>query len=474
LLANVIGPIQRGALAALLVAGLAGCGLTDYNVFSPSFWSMSPLTNADNDEAELGLAELAKGNYAKAEGHFGKALKLNPKDVYALLGAGILYHNTGQATKAREMYEAILAIRPKESERIVAWNSTQTRPVGEVASMNLALLETGQAVSGFAKPPSEGAPAGAPAEPGKGTMVAGAPTSAPMLGRVAPPPAPPASMARPAALAPPPPPPPEGMGKFAGADANLVARFVTLTALRDQGLITNEEFNARRQANIGALLPLTSPPPAAGLDRPVPPTDQVVGRLRAIGRALEMRALTVSQHASERSMILDALAPAAPVVVANPGPPPQGLMEAADSVRRLEQLRDAALITSDEYTRERKAIEMAMAPPPTAPRAAAPPPAAAEAAPAAKASAGPQMAVHLASYRSRQQAERGWAQLKRAHAAILGKLKSEISEVNLGPGKGTFFRLKAGPMVDKAEAADVCAQLKRRRQFCEPAVMDAS
>jgi len=46
--------------------------------------------------------------------------------------------------------------------------------------------------------------------------------------------------------------------------------------------------------------------------------------------------------------------------------------------------------------------------------------------------------------------------------------------VNLGPGKGTFFRLKAGPMVDKAEAADICAQLKRRRQFCEPAVMDAN
>jgi tetratricopeptide (TPR) repeat protein len=472
-LANVMGPIQRVALAALVALGLAGCGLTDYNVFSPSFWSLSPLTNADNDEAELGLAELAKGNYAKAESQFAKALKLNPKDVYALLGAGILYQNTGQATKAREMYEAILAIRPKDSERIVAWNSTQTRPVGEVASLNLALLETGQAVSGFTKPGSEGAAAAqAPAEPGKGTMVAGAPTSAPMLGRVAPPP-PPAPRAQPAALAPPPP-PPEAMGKFAGADANVVARFVTLKALRDQGLVTNEEFNARRQANIGALLPLTSPPPAAGLDRPVPPTDQVAGRLRAIGRALEMRALTVSQHASERSMILDALAPAAPVVVANPGPPPQGLMEAADSVRRLEQLRDTGLITSDEYARERKAIEMAMAPPPTAPRAAAPPPAAAEAAPATKASAGPQMAVHLASYRSRQQAERGWAQLKRAHAAILGKLKSEITEVNLGPGKGTFFRLKAGPMVDKAEAADVCAQLKRRRQFCEPAVMDAS
>ena len=126
-----------------------------------------------------------------------------------------------------------------------------------------------------------------------------------------------------------------------------MSRYTTLKVLRDQGLVTPDEFNARRQTNIGALLPLTSPPPAAGLDRPVPTTEQIAGRLRAIGRALEMRAISVAQHSAERTMILDALMPSAPVVVANPATPPRGLMEAADSVRRLEKLRDEGFINSD-------------------------------------------------------------------------------------------------------------------------------
>ena len=144
-----------------------------------------------------------------------------------------------------------------------------------------------------------------------------------------------------------------------GAADNVVSRFHTVTVLRDQGLITPDEFRTRRRANIGALLPLSSPPPATGLDRPVPGTEQVSGRLRAIGRALEMRAISVSQHAAERTMILDALMPAAPVSVVNPGRPPQGLLEAADAVRRLEQLKGGGYISADEYTKERNAIERA-------------------------------------------------------------------------------------------------------------------
>ena len=58
-----------------------------------SFWSASPLR--DNDLAELGIAELAKGNYVTAEGHFQQALKRNGKDVHALLGAGIAMYGGG-------------------------------------------------------------------------------------------------------------------------------------------------------------------------------------------------------------------------------------------------------------------------------------------------------------------------------------------------------------------------------------------
>jgi hypothetical protein len=106
-------------------------------------------------------------------------------------------------------------------------------------------------------------------------------------------------------------------------------------------------------------------------------------------------------------MILDALMPSAPVVVANPSAPPRGLMEAADSVRRLEQLRDSGYIGSDEYAKERQSIKMVMQPkqPKIAPAQAAP---TAMAAPRAmKKSSGPSPAIHLASYRTEKSANKG-------------------------------------------------------------------
>ena len=140
-------------------------------------------------------------------------------------------------------------------------------------------------------------------------------------------------------------------------------------------------------------------------------------------------------------MILDALMPAAPVVVANPGAPPRGLMEAADSVRLLEQLKEGTIISSDEYTKERRAIEQAMQPAPPD-MAMAPAPSVSKFPPSEMAAgpkkSGPQPAVHLASYRTKKAADRGWSQLRRAHKSLLGELSSEITRVNLGPGKGGY------------------------------------
>ena len=443
--------------------GLNACGALQGQLLDTSFWASSPFKK--NDEAELGIAELAKGNYVTAESHFQKALKQNGKDVHALLGAGILYQNTGQLTKAREMYEAVLAIRPDESQQFVVWNSIQTRPASQIASVNLSLLDSGGVASAMG-----GAAAGqdvtrpGPVRPvtppfAPSPSVSAAPAGSAMLGR---PPARPSQPAVPGG-------PQAAIGKFADADANIVSRFATIRALRDQGLITQQEFASRRRANIGALLPLTSPPPSAGLDRPVPTTEQITGRPRAIGRALEMRAISVTQHSAERNMILDALMPSAPVVVENPGAPPQGLMQAADSVRRLEQLRDGGYITSDEYVKERQSIESAMQPEPPkmAPAAMAPAPAK----PKAKAVSGPSPAVHLASYRTRKNAVRGWAKIKRANKKLLGGLEHEITRVNLGK-KGTYYRVKAGPFKSAKAAKQICRKLKRRRQFCEPTMME--
>ncbi|MBT7510255.1 MAG: hypothetical protein HN650_07540, partial [Rhodospirillaceae bacterium] len=77
----------------LAVISLGGCGLMQGDLFSDSFWAGAPFRQ--NNEAELGIAELAKGNYITAEAHFKKALRGNPRDIDALIGAGILYQNTG-------------------------------------------------------------------------------------------------------------------------------------------------------------------------------------------------------------------------------------------------------------------------------------------------------------------------------------------------------------------------------------------
>ena len=458
------GMIRRTAVVALMVYGLGACaGYSEgRGIVDSSFWDTGMLFGS-NDRAELGLAEMAKGNYAGAEVHFNKALRTDPKDVHALLALGFIYQSTGRAVKAREMYESILAIRPDNSKQLVVWKELSTRPVSEIASVNLALLESGNIVGGMENSgygESLPSPPGFPADAGN-PIISGAPAGPALLGRTALPPPSPESSARAAGLAP----------TFSGNEANVVARFKAMTALRDQSLITPEEFNTRRQANIGALLPLTSPPAASGMDRPVPSSEQISGRLRAIGRALEMRALSVSQHSAERTMILDALMPSAPVSVANPGAPPKGLMEAADAVRKLETLRDEKLIDTDEYAKERTAIERSMQPAGTPTNS---PSAGNGAAVSAKSGAkrsGTQPAVHLASYRSQNAADRGWAQVKRAHPTLLGDLTPEVSKVDMGQGKGIFYRLKAGPLNSDAAAADICAKLKLRRQYCEPSFM---
>jgi cell division protein FtsN len=58
-----------------------------------------------------------------------------------------------------------------------------------------------------------------------------------------------------------------------------------------------------------------------------------------------------------------------------------------------------------------------------------------------------------------------------AHKNLVGGLEHKVSRVNLGR-KGTYYRLKAGPFKSAAEAKAMCRKLKRRRQFCEPTVVE--
>jgi hypothetical protein len=196
---------------------------------------------------------------------------------------------------------------------------------------------------------------------------------------------------------------------------------------------------------------------------------------------LQIGAITVQEHVNERTAILDALLPAQPRQRAVPPPAPQGLMDAARQIARIEDLQSMRLVTPDEFKRERDAIEAAIVEPAkgTAVTLNAGEPvrrvATGESRPVqtgeamANAPVQPAMAsgtrsVHLASYRNQGQAERGW-KILRGRYGQLASLQYGVTTANI-PGKGTYYRLMATGLSDSA-AQSLCADLKRRGQFCE-------
>lgn len=442
--------VRRLALVGFTVVFLGGCEAFTNNSFMGLFkGSATPVDSTA--QSELGLGKLAKGKLLAAQASFDAALRLDPRDVHALLGKGLVFQQTGQLTAARNAYEAVLALRPDDSKKMLVLSNLKPRLVREIASVNLSLLQSRGVRDSFGGKPAVRLP---PTGGRPRSTFTPLPTTRPMTGPVT---GPMIGVRRASTLT--------------VADNNAITRFKILRDLRDQGLVTPDEYRLRRQANLGALMRYTKPPPASGLVRAVPSAAQIAGRLRAIGRALELRAISVRQHGAERTMIIDGLMPRTPVARAKPAAPPLGLMEAADAVGRLEGLREAGLISTEEYATERATIEKFLQPGPAAPKMS---PQAGGRGAKGGAAKGGEAGVHIASYRSARAANRGWTQLRRAHGALLSRLKSKVNRVNLGSGKGIFFRLLAGPLKNQAAATRLCRQLKRRRQFCEPSFFGSS
>ena len=174
-------------------------------------------------------------------------------------------------------------------------------------------------------------------------------------------------------------------------------------------------------------------------------------------------------------MILDALMPEKPASLAMSPLPPKGLMQAADAIRRLEFLKQADIITQDEYALERAAIENSMQAPQTqtaqAPQAQAPQ-MLGTGQNVSKKLSGFQVGVHLASYRQTKAAERGWKEIQARFSSQLGGMEKVIERVDLGSPKGVFYRLKAGPLTSNNEAVSVCKNLKQKRQYCDPTTIN--
>jgi cell division septation protein DedD len=73
--------------------------------------------------------------------------------------------------------------------------------------------------------------------------------------------------------------------------------------------------------------------------------------------------------------------------------------------------------------------------------------------------------IQIASLRTTEDATKSWEKLKTANPDLLGKLAGNVVKADLGD-KGTFYRVIAGPLVDRDAADTLCNKLKQRNVGC--------
>lgn len=74
--------------------------------------------------------------------------------------------------------------------------------------------------------------------------------------------------------------------------------------------------------------------------------------------------------------------------------------------------------------------------------------------------------IQLASLQSAPDAQAEWLRLKAEHPGLLGALDLVVVPVDLGPARGVFHRLQAGPLADENAARSVCTALRKAGQAC--------
>ena len=193
-------------------------------------------------------------------------------------------------------------------------------------------------------------------------------------------------------------------------------RIALLEELKVQKFISDDEFIAR----VGGAWVLARM-------MPTPDTDGVIHRLTSLESYQRRGLLEADVFASERMVILDSVAPIR-------GVPVEG------QVAAIEESKAAAAAEAEAEMMNGEA----------------------EAKPIARADT----RIHLASYRSEKAARKGWSDLKSRYKDLLGSLDSRVNKIDLGPEKGIYYRLTAGPL-GTSEAKTLCQQLLNRKHFCQ-------
>jgi tetratricopeptide (TPR) repeat protein len=398
--------VTRWTVIGILIAGLAGCAAT----FDPAGYSGQIDAAVGGTKAsDNAMAALAKGDYTRAEQLATAALKGDPKSPYAAYVLAEVYQNTGRPELARKQYEALVSMNAQQTVVVGIGDSSRRVPLAEVARVRLEAL--------------------APATPA--AMAANATVSVDEHG--------------------------------AGPEGAIIRRFKTLQRLLDEGLITREEYDARRTPNLGALLPYVAPPPAVDLDVVAPSPSEVVDRMKALVAAYQGRSISAVQQQTERTIILDALLPGPGAKRADPPKPITGPVQAAEMVGRLTRFREAGVISADEADKARKVVMSALESYEAK--------LAAQKRAAEAGGSGPTgVGIRLATYGSEDKALQAWAALQKQFPDQLASLKPVVTRVKLRRG-GSVWRLNAGPVADRKAAQAICRAIERHRQTCTPTIL---
>ena len=287
------------------------------------------------DEA---MIHFTLGEYEQAAEASERALIKNPSDPYALMIAGISYDNLGYPNKSRRYYEDLMETTGVETGAFGQAQNLPPQDLRTVAAQRLTMMENRDKPYAVVDP-----------QTGVATFREGADKTFSVSGTVSPVKAETFTVQNKAAKG--------GFDMLSEKDRNVVQRFLTFIRLRDEKLVTETEWQARRTVNLGALLPYSMVPAGLGLDLPSPPSPEIVHRLDALRSALELRAITPREHAVERETILNALLPANPQYRMAPMAPPKDVLDGAEKLRRLEMLLNAGLITPKEAEYEKKVLE---------------------------------------------------------------------------------------------------------------------
>lgn len=310
------------ALALILSLPLSGCSTPGKSWFKT--------------DTEQALIYWSTGDYENAVEYAKNALKADEKDPYALMVAAFSYDSLGYPNMSRRYYEDLLL---SDSDAVGVFPAVKNMPAEELrkgAVERLKMMEMKKRPFAEVHPDSHTVAFTDEAFAKTDTVVKTNKGGDVVLQK---------SDIK------------GGLDMLTEGDRHVVERFLIITRLRDEKYITRDEWEKRRTVNLGGLLPYTLTPAGQGLDLAAPEGDVIIGRLDALRRALEMRAITPREHAAEREIILEALLPSNPFYRMTPTPPPQDILEGANALRRIQMLKRLGLITPEEAKTETDAIE---------------------------------------------------------------------------------------------------------------------